>query len=241
MKRQQPSHSTMDLQNEQPLPDINYLIEAFKKLTVDLEPLINKKDLNTFYDKTGKFLKDDLKVENLFRHKLLPQTSVTLKIKSNDEGGSTLKIPNAAEESLQTTTPKKEITVDEMKKILTESSKTNIEMMKIDADVIWEIRTFAKSINQRFTALKQIEISMKQLQYELGLFLHYAKQYCAFNNFSFFSFIDNEIIIKSRSQINHYIQFYHLCKKHKELLFNSLSCDFIIKNNKIICKALENQ
>jgi len=226
---------------QQTTPDISFIVEAFKKLTMDITPLINKKDLHTFHEMAGKFLSTELKVANLYRHQILPQTSVSLKIISNDECGPELRRFDVQEEETPTKKPKKDITVDEMKILLNESVKKNIEMVKIDSNIVWEIKVFAGAINQRFESLKMIEISMKKIQFELGLFLHYSKQYCKFNNFSFFSFIDNEIIIKSRSQINLYIQFYHLCKEHNELLFNSMTCDFIVKNNKIICKALQNQ
>ena len=105
-------------------------------------------------------------------------------------------------------------------------NKTSISILSSKITDIYE------SINKHFSEIKP-------KQYELGMYLHYTKQYCKMHTKSFYDFINKKTPITSRSQINFYINFYFFIKKFPQLLNVELSASFIMENKNHILSVLQ--
>jgi len=120
------------------------------------------------------------------------------------------------------------------------SSDETPEKPTINEESVYSLEIIKTVCNRLFDEINKLQCNIKMKYYELGMYLIYAKRYCVQKQLSFVNFVDDYLANKSRSQINKYIRFYQICKKHECLIYNELSMTQIEENYISINKYFSN-
>ena len=88
---------------------------------------------------------------------------------------------------------------------------------------IGSLSQWADKINNVLKEIEKKEQEIKLQQFQVGMNLQYAKQYCIQNRLDFIDFVKKQVYQKSMAQIYFYIKFYNYANNIKlYYLINSL-------------------